>query len=135
MDFFLQPMNLVLAVIAVVSGAMILWPMIAGANVPRVSPTQATQLINAKAQVIDVRPVEAYASGHINNAKSLPMANLQEQLGLTKLKKDKPVVVVCERGVTAAKAVGAIKQAGFENVYVLDGGLKAWRDEQLPLVK
>lgn len=135
MDFFLEPLNFALVVVALVSGGLLLLPIITGRGVSRVSVTQATQLINAKAQIIDVREVEQYAAGHIQNAKSLPYQQLSEQIGLLKLKKDKPVLLVCESDKRAAAAVKAFAAAEFGEIHVLEGGLKAWREAQLPLVK
>ena len=135
MDFFLQPMNLALAAIAAISGGALLWPALTGSRASRINVTEATMLINKRAQIIDVRPVEAYAAGHIQNAKSLPLSNLTEQLPLLKLKKDKPVLVVCERGVSAVKAAVLLTQAEYTDVHVIEGGLNAWRNAQLPIVK
>ena len=135
MDFFLQPMNLALAAIAAISGGALLWPALTGSRASRINVTEATMLINKRAQIIDVRPVEAYAAGHIQNAKSLPLSNLTEQLPLLKLKKDKPVLVVCERGVSAVKAAVLLTQAEYTDVHVIEGGLNAWKNAQLPIVK
>ena len=135
MDFFLQPMNLALAAIAAISGGALLWPALTGSRASRINVTEATMLINKRAQIIDVRPVEAYAAGHIQNAKSLPLSNLTEQLPLLKLKKDKPVLVVCERGVSAVKAAVLLTKAEYTDVHVIEGGLNAWRNAQLPIVK
>ncbi|GHA76653.1 rhodanese-like domain-containing protein [Formosimonas limnophila] len=134
-DFFLEPLNFALVVVALVSGGLLLLPIITGRGVSRVSVTQATQLINTKAQIIDVRDVEQYAAGHIQNAKSLPYQQLSEQIALLKLKKDKPVLLVCESDKRAAGAVKAFAAAEFGEIHVLEGGLKAWREAQLPLVK
>lgn len=131
----MQPIHMALAAVAAVSGGLLAWPVLTAAKVSRQSVTDATLLINKKAQIIDVRSAEAFASGRIQNAKSLPMASLVEQLPLLKLKKDKPVLLICEKGITAAKAVKAFEQDGFTDVHVLDGGLVAWREAQLPLVK
>ncbi|TDR31491.1 rhodanese-like domain-containing protein [Hydromonas duriensis] len=135
MDFFLQPMNLALVAFAAISGGLLVWPSIAGGRASRLNVTEATTLINKRAQVIDVRSAEAFAAGHIQNAKSLPMSNLVEQLPLAKLKKDKPVLLVCDRGVAAAGAVKVFSKMEFTDVHVLDGGLNAWKEAQLPLVK
>lgn len=135
MDFFLQPMNLALAAIAAISGGALLWPALTGSRASRITVTEATMLINKRAQIIDVRPVEAYAAGHIQNAKSLPLSNLNEQLPLLKLKKDKPVLVVCDRGVSAVKAAVLLTKAEYADVHVIEGGLNAWKDAQLPIVK
>ncbi|MFZ1891132.1 MAG: rhodanese-like domain-containing protein [Formosimonas sp.] len=135
MDFFSQPTNLALIATAVGSGLMLLYTGINGRNISQLSPAQATQLINKRAQILDLRSVEQFAAGHVLNAKSLPFAGLKEQLGLLKLKKDKPVLLICERGAIASKAVAALTAAEFTDVHVLEGGLKAWREAQLPLVK
>ena len=49
--------------------------------------------------------------------------------------RNKPVIVTCQTGATAAKAAGILKSNEFEKLYILDGGLAAWRKENLPLVK
>jgi Rhodanese-related sulfurtransferase len=46
-----------------------------------------------------------------------------------------PVVLVCKTGMTATGAAKRLVKAGFEKVYVLDGGIEAWRQAGLPLVK
>ncbi|AXF85188.1 Inner membrane protein YgaP [Ephemeroptericola cinctiostellae] len=135
MDFFLQPMNLALAAIAAISGGALLWPALTGSRASRITVTEATMLINKRAQIIDVRSAEAYAAGHIQNAKSLPLSNLNEQLPLLKLKKDKSVLVVCDRGVSAVKAAVLLTKAEYADVHVIEGGLNAWKDAQLPIVK
>ena len=84
MDFFLQPMNLALAAISAISGGALLWPALTGSRASRISITEATMLINKRAQVIDVRSAEAYAAGHIQNAKSVPLSHFDEQLPLLK---------------------------------------------------
>ena len=135
-DFFVQnPLNIMFAALAVGSAALLLWQSLASRNVSSVSVTQASMLISARAQIIDVREVEAYVSGHIKNAKSLPFSQIASQLPLLKLKKDKPVLLVCERGSVGTKAVAIFKKNEFTDVHVLDLGLKAWREAQLPLVK
>ena len=135
MDFFLQPMNLALAAITAISGGALLWPALTGSRASRINVTEATMLINKRAQIIDVRSAEAYAAGQIQNANSLPLSNLNEQLPLLKLKKDKPVLVVCDRGVTAVKAAVLLSKAEYIDVHVIEGGLNAWKDAQLPIVK
>lgn len=136
MDFFLQsPMNLFFAALAVCSGVMLLWQGLAGRNISRLSPTQASVLISAHAQIIDVREVEAFAGGHIKNSKSLPFSQIVNQLPLLKFKKNKPVIIVCERGSVAARAITIFNKNEYMDIHVLEGGLKGWRDAQLPVVK
>lgn len=136
MDIFFQnTANIILAAIAVISALALLITSIFGRGVAHLSVTQASILINARAQVVDVRPVESFAAGHIANSKSLPFSVINEQLPLLKLKKDKPVVLICERGITAVKAAHVLSKNGFSDVHVMEQGLKAWRDAQYPLIK
>jgi len=99
-----------------------------------VPPTDAVKLINNDAVVIDLRSMEAYSNGHIVNAKSVPMDELAGRMGkLDKLKK-KPVIAVCESGITSTKAVNTLRNSGFESVYGLKGGMAAWGQAGLPVV-
>lgn len=132
MDFFLQTNNLMLIATAILSGAMLLWPLIqkkrAGAVI---GTTAAVQMINQKdALVIDVRPLATYQNGHIPHARSIPLSELDQKIG--NLSKDKPIIVVCDRGQTAVGAAAKLRQAGFNDVAVLEGGMTAWLAAGLP---
>ena len=134
-NFFLQPTNLALLGIALVSGLLLLQPVLFKGKAKRVNASQATQLINKKAQVIDVRTPEEFARGHIRQSKLIPLSNFGEQLPLAKLKQDKPVLIVCESGMRARRAAAMLDKQGYTDVAVLDGGVRSWQEAQLPLVK
>lgn len=118
------------------SGALLLWQQIqAGVNSGGVSPAAAVQLINReKAQVIDVCEASEFAAAHVAGAKSVPLSELATGKGLPNNKKI-PLIVVCATGTRAAKAAGKLREMGHENVQVLGGGLKAWREANLPIDK
>lgn len=134
-NFFLQPTNLALLGIALVSGLLLLQPVLFKGKAKRINASQATQLINKKAQVIDVRTTEEFARGHIRQSKSIPLSNFAEQLPLAKLKQDKPVLVICESGMRARRAAAILEKQGYTDVAVLDGGMRAWQEAQLPIAK
>lgn len=76
--------------------------------------------------VLDVRPEDEYASGHIPGALSIPAADLQRRL--TELPRDREVVAYC-RGpycVLALQAVKALRSAGYR-ARRMEGGLPDWR--------
>ena len=100
-----------------------------------VSPQDAVRLMNQGAALLDVRAAEAFAAGHIRGARNLPLDRLAEGLDGLKRFKDKPVIVYCEQGVTAAAAMRQLTQQGFGKVVSLRGGLSAWRAEQLPVAR
>ncbi len=135
MNFFLQPTNLALLAIAVISGIILLQPLLFKGNAKHVGVTQATQMINQKAQIVDVRTTDEFTKGHIRQSKSLPVQSLAQLLPTAKLKKDKPVLIVCASGMRARRAAAVLTKEGFTDIAILDGGLKTWLDAQLPLVK
>lgn len=99
-----------------------------------VEPQDAVKLINSDAVVIDLRSAEAFARGHIVNAKNIPFDELQaNQEKIAKYAK-KPIVAVCDAGLTSGKVVDSMRKAGAENVYGLKGGINAWTQANLPLV-
>ena len=127
--------NLLLIVVAVVSGAMLIWPYVrrAGGG-PSVSAAQATLLINREdAVVLDVRDPGEYGAGHILGAKNVPLARLDEGAELAAKRKDRPVIVYCETGNRSAKAAAALKAKGYERVLNLSGGIGAWLQAGLPV--
>ena len=46
-----------------------------------------------------------------------------------------PVVLVCKAGQSAEGAASMLRKAGFERVFVLDGGIDGWQQAGLPLAK
>jgi rhodanese-related sulfurtransferase len=99
-----------------------------------VPPTDAVRLINNDAVVIDLRSKDAYSTGHIVNAKSVPMDELSGHMSKIEKLKNKPVIAVCDSGITSTKAVNTLRNAGFESVYGLKGGMAAWGQAGLPVV-
>ncbi|HSU76183.1 MAG TPA: rhodanese-like domain-containing protein [Burkholderiales bacterium] len=136
MDFVRN--NLLLFVTALVSGAMLLWPLVRRTTGgPWVNPAQATHLINREdAVILDVRDPAEFAAGHVLGARNVPLARLDAPAPDLLKRKERPVIVYCDgRGDRAGKAAAALKKAGFTRVTHLSGGIKAWQDAGLPLEK
>lgn len=129
--------NILLIALALVSGAMLLWPLLRrGAGGPWLTTLQATQLINREdAIVIDVRDAAEYAKGHILGAKNVPLADLARRAEELDKYKARPLVVHCENGNRAGKAVGTLRERGFQKVHNLAGGFAAWQQAGLPVKK
>ena len=68
-------------------------------------------------------------------AKSIPLAELEAKLPGAVKNKATPLVMVCASGVRARRAVAVARKLGFEQVDVLVGGMKSWRDANLPVEK
>ena len=132
MDFLLQQNNLFILAVAVISGAMLAWPAIAKSRgASGLSSEDTVRILNQKqAVMVDVRPAEAYQAGHIAQARSLPLADIEQKAA--SLPKNKPVVVVCDAGRDSGKAVSKLKALGHTDVHVLEGGQQAWIKAGLP---
>ena len=129
--------NILLIGLALGSGVMLLLPMLKGGagGVPSLSPAEAVTLINrSHAIVIDVRDDAEFATGHIADAKHIPLSSLPERLNELKKYKDKAVLVNCQRGMRSAKACDILRKAEFTQLHNLQGGLEAWTAAKLPLV-
>jgi rhodanese-related sulfurtransferase len=99
------------------------------------SPQDVIRLMNQNALVLDIRPQEAFAAGHVTGARHMPSEQLAKAAETLKKQKDKPIVVYCESGPAAASAVRELVAQGFTKVCSLRGGLSAWRTDNLPLAK
>ena len=101
-----------------------------------VSAQEAVRLLNReKAIFLDVRDGKAYNEGHIVDAISTNIESLKESTKFLQKYKERPVIVYCDLGNRSKIALDLLKQAGFQKAFNLQGGLKAWKDEKLPLKK
>lgn len=111
--------------------------VVAQQKVKNVSPSafQTLQKSTAAYNLIDVRTPDEFKSGHLKDAVNLNYQSDNFKTQVAKLDRGKLVLVYCAAGGRSAKAVDVMKQLGFQTVYNLDGGVKAWEGEGLPLVK
>ena len=129
--------NWMLISIAIASGGMLVWPLIAGSmNAGALSASGAVQLINReKAVVVDICEPAEFAAGHVTGAKNIPLADLEAKLPSVVKNKALPLILVCATGARSSRAVATAKKLGYDQAQSLGGGLKAWKDANLPLEK
>jgi rhodanese-related sulfurtransferase len=127
--------HIITVAIVLLSGGALLFPALMPRG-RRATALQATQLINrGKTVVVDVRTPEEFATGHLRDAKNIPLADLSNRIGELDKSKTKTVVVVCQTGKRSDKAVRQLTAAGFADAYSLEGGLAAWQAANLPVTK
>ena len=129
--------NWMLISIAIASGGMLLWPLVAdGMNAGALNASGAVQLINReKAVVVDICDPAEFAAGHVTGAKNIPLADLEAKLPTLVKNKALPLILVCASGIRSNRAVAIAKKLGYEQAQSLGGGLKAWKEANLPLEK
>jgi len=101
-----------------------------------IKPAELTQLINAGGTVVvDLSASGDFEKGHIAGSRNAQASAFGPDNKLVANARQSPVVLVCRSGNASETAAKALKKAGFEKVYVLDGGIPAWQQAELPLVK
>ncbi len=85
------------------------------------------------ALLVDVRPADQYAAGHIPGSINMPLAHLHRNDALLRRA---PAIIVYANGWTDSLSPAAAKtlmRQGYSNVYEFRGGIRLWQDEGLPL--
>ncbi|GGB40506.1 rhodanese-like domain-containing protein [Oceanisphaera marina] len=137
LEFFTDNTMLVLVWCGLVI-AIIAMTLLSKLSKVRIVVTQeAVALINKQdAVVIDVRSAEDFRKGHIAGAINVPAAQLKaNNLNLIQKYQKKPIVLVCETGVTTNGIGRLLTKADFEQVHALRGGMADWRTQNLPVTK
>jgi rhodanese-related sulfurtransferase len=138
MDLKFLENNWPLILVMVVSGGMLLWPLIGRrwSTIREIGAMEATQLINRRnALMLDVREPKEYEGGRVPNAVHLPQSQLASRGHELKKMTGRPVIAYCDRGQRSRMAASALTKLGFAEVYTLRGGLRAWSDAGLPVEK
>lgn len=101
-----------------------------------VNPASLTSLINRQdALLVDVSPLGDFEKGHIAGARNVQVSQFDPESKLLAKARELPVAVTCRTGTASADAAKRLVKAGFKNVFWLDGGIAAWQQASLPLVK
>lgn len=132
---FLQE-NIFFIIAAIMSGGMLLWPMISRNSAKEIDVQQAIKFINYdNALILDVRDDSEYAEGHLPDSKHIPSERIDESWHELEKFKDRPIIVIFRPGLRAGHAGAVLRKNGFKKVYNLSGGIDTWRRESLPMVK
>jgi rhodanese-related sulfurtransferase len=95
------------------------------------SPARVSEMMREEAQLVDVREPYERDAGHIpDDTSHIEMDRLTEQAG--SIDRERPVVFYCRTGSRSLLAAQAFAAAGYD-AHNLDGGLKAWVADGLPL--
>ena len=97
-------------------------------NTPsRVNPVEAKNLVekNQDIKIIDVRTRAEYDVQHFPGAEFIAMEEVVAN-GIP-YPKETPVLITCNLGLKKSDAsANSLKERGYSNVFILDGGIKAW---------
>ncbi len=100
-------------------------------RVVRISVVELRRRLNLANNLLllDVREADELEGelGHLAGIKHIPVGRLSGRLPELEGHRDKHIVAICRTGGRAHTAAQILMQAGFGHVYVLSGGMSAWR--------
>ena len=82
-------------------------------------------------QLIDVRTLEEFNEGHVQNAQNICVTDADFKEKISKLDKNEPVYLYCRSGKRSAKASEILKEMGFKEIYDMEGGFLEWQGQGL----
>ena len=88
-----------------------------------------------KSKILDVRTPEEVAEGHLLGSTTVNFLSPDFSMEIQALNKNKTYLLYCRSGTRTRKAADAMQKMGFKHVYMLEGGITAWKEAGKELVK
>ncbi|MEJ2620140.1 MAG: rhodanese-like domain-containing protein [Candidatus Thiodiazotropha sp.] len=108
----------------------------------KLSPSDlyALQRQGKRVELLDVRTAVEFRQGHIPGAQLMTLDTLNDktlknQLGDPELRNRASLYITCQSGFRAQQAAERLKEAGYQNVVLVDGGTEAWQKAGLPIMR
>jgi rhodanese-related sulfurtransferase len=100
-----------------------------------ISPLLAVaKMNNTDTLLIDVREVADFVQTYIEQSTNVPLSKFPDIISTLTEHQNKPVLIICQNGISSAAAAKKLSNAGFEQLFVITGGLAAWEgDYKLPV--
>ena len=103
-------------------------------NIKLVTPDEMQTLLELEdVQLIDVRSPEEHREENIPESQNIDYNSPTFEEDISKLDKDKPVILYCRTGNRSAKCSKKLKEAGFVKIYDLEGGFSKWKHDGLDI--
>jgi rhodanese-related sulfurtransferase len=94
----------------------------------------STKIAEAGVITLDVRTPGEFNDGHIEGALLIDFQSGNFENEIESLDKNQTYAVYCRSGSRSGQAVKVMREAGFNDIYNLDGGVIDWTNSELPLV-
>ena len=132
--------GLQIAAICLVLLLLVAWPILASRRRARgrhvMDPAAVESLLlGAGALVVDLREAKDFRTGHIRGCLQVPFGELATRFAAPDPKARRSLILVDETDELSHRAYDLLVQRGFGGIYVLQGGMRAWRRASRPLAK
>lgn len=135
-DFFVHHWLLTTLIFVIIIAIAIVNVLERMINAAKVSSEAAVRLINHEnAIVIDIRKREAFKERHIINSINIPFQTDEEFWNKFNQYKTRPIILVCQHGVSVMAVANKLLKSGFAKVVVLNKGISGWLEANLPTEK
>lgn len=117
--------------------ALVFVSLLAQAQIVKLDPQNFEKKLQSLTNpvLVDVRTSIEFNQGHLKNAVLIDFNSADFKSRLSKLDKTKPVFVYCAVGGRSNAAVSILSEAGFKEIYDLQGGISAWQRANKPITK
>lgn len=105
--------------------------------VNNISPQQAHEwLMSGDAVLIDVREADEFQNEHIAYAFSLPLSSIHSDFSMLDIPPSRKIIFQCLKGARGEKACALISEQDYcsNDIYNIEGGISAWKEDGFPLV-
>ena len=136
MDFVVNNLFLVTLLLILLTAIVVMETKKLTKKYKDLTPPEAVQLLNHESAVmLDVREAGELGGSGIRDAKHISFSTLSDRFSELAKLKDRPVIAFCMNGFKSPKACGLLCKQGFTKVYSLKGGIAAWKEANMPVVK
>ena len=91
-----------------------------------ISDTQFIEIQDTDYILVDVRTIEEYESGHIQDAVNFDFYSKSFQNDILSLEKSTSIVLYCRTQNRSTKTANYLKENGYKEITVLEGGITSW---------
>ena len=91
-----------------------------------ISDTQFTEIQDSDYILVDVRTIEEYESGHIQDAVNFDFYSESFQKKILSLDKSSSIILYCRTQNRSTKTANYLKENGYKEITVLAGGITSW---------
>lgn len=101
----------------------------------KVSPANVPFLQREPLFILDISKKADFDAGHIAESVNIPSDSFAESNNSFSANKDQPILIVDQNGFTTSPIAKQLEALGFEKIYILSGGIAAWKGDNFPLTQ